>query len=55
MITTCGKFQYADKKTVRTAANFRQHRRHGHRRGKVKRLRAYHCPYCNGWHLTSRA
>lgn len=49
----CGKRGYPDKKTARTVANQRMHRG-GSRKGKVKHLRAYPCPDCNQWHLSSR-
>jgi hypothetical protein len=27
---------------------------HGHRRNRPDTLRAYHCPFCDGWHLTKQ-
>lgn len=50
---SCGKLRYADKKAALTAANYRAHD-HQNKRGKVKQLRAYCCPDCAGWHLSSR-
>lgn len=50
----CGKKRYADKRTALTVANQRGRREFGRRRGKVKHLRAYACPECEGWHLSSR-
>ena len=57
----CGKTRYPDKKAALSAINYRARRRHDHghgrhntsRRGKEKALRAYPCPDCRGWHLTS--
>ncbi len=45
----CHKNRYDDKKAALSARNaiFR-----GHRRNRPKKLRAYPCPACNGWHLT---
>lgn len=50
----CGKNRYSDKKTAQTMANFLKKRDSQRRsRGRVKGLRAYQCPDCGGWHLTS--
>lgn len=51
--SACGKLRYADKRSAVTAANYRR-RDHHHKRGKTKHLRAYCCPDCGGWHLSSR-
>jgi len=50
----CGKRAYPDKKSALTAANQRMKRGGGSRKGKVKHLRAYPCPDCHKWHLSSR-
>jgi uncharacterized protein with PIN domain len=46
-----GKHKYS-KKEAQTALNRvkQKHRRHDYR----KECRVYHCPRCNGWHLTSK-
>lgn len=52
----CGKKAYHDKKTAQTVANSRKTRKAGRnnsRRGRAKHLRAYQCPTCGGWHLSS--
>lgn len=48
-----GKFRYADKKAVQTFLN-QFHRTSRGRHGRPEKLRAYHCPDCNGWHVTKR-
>lgn len=52
--STCGKTRYRDKRAALTVANLRAHRKRNRRKGRVKALRAYPCPDCLGWHLTSR-
>jgi hypothetical protein len=57
----CGKVRYGDRKAAQTEINSLRHRdqrtskhhRRG-RRGRVKALRAYACPDCNGWHITKQ-
>lgn len=49
---SCDKRTYPDKKAAKSAADRRQSRQPGRRRGKQKFLRVYHCDRCNGWHLT---
>lgn len=51
-----GKLIYSKKEAI-SAKNLREKGRgkqgRGRRRKKpAKNLRAYHCPQCNGWHLT---
>lgn len=48
----CGKMRYDDKKSAITQMNFCLRRRGRH--GRAQKLRAYHCPDCNGWHLTKQ-
>ena len=48
---TCHKFRYADKRAALTALNARTT---GHQRNRPSFLRAYPCPDCGGWHLTSK-
>ena len=47
---TCGKHRYERKRDANAARNARLHGKMRH--GKPKNLRVYHCPDCNGWHLT---
>lgn len=49
----CDKVKY-DKKGAQTALNSITRQKHKRWR-KKKEVRYYHCPLCNGWHLTSRA
>jgi hypothetical protein len=42
------KIRYPDKKAARTAINCALRRR----RKRPETLRAYACPFCEGWHLT---
>lgn len=47
---SCGKVRYRDRIAAQIAlANTRQHRS-----AKRNEARAYRCPRCRGWHLTSR-
>ncbi len=48
-----GKHRYTDKRTAHGVINSLLSRRR-HRRGRHQgHLRAYPCPACGGWHLTS--
>jgi hypothetical protein len=47
---SCGKVRYPTKRDALTARNARL-RSHGHNRPDD--LRVYHCPDCDGHHLTS--
>jgi len=49
---TCTKIRYRDQIAAKLALASAQHQ-DGSRREKVER-RAYHCPRCHGWHLTSQ-
>jgi len=45
----CGKITYKTAKDAKTVLNFARHLK------RIKRAeRVYHCPDCNGWHLTSK-
>lgn len=49
-----GKMQFS-KKHAQGAVNFRQGKRINRERGKsADKLRIYHCPHCNYWHLTKQ-
>jgi len=53
-VTTCpktGKLRYRDELGARIALAKLQSRRSSKRR--LER-RYYHCPFCSGWHLTSK-
>jgi hypothetical protein len=52
---TCrGKRRFRDHaEAVRSLRGIRASRWQG--RDGVKPVRCYHCPRCNGWHLTSKA
>lgn len=43
----CDKKQVYSKKDAQTVRNLRM-------KSGSKELRIYHCPICNGWHLTSQ-
>jgi hypothetical protein len=43
----CGKVFYPTRERAMKVAGRRQHEDAGY-------LRAYHCPECGGWHLTSK-
>lgn len=45
------KHRYPSKKDANSAVNRAMNRR----RHRPEQLRAYPCPYCAGWHLTSKA
>lgn len=50
----CGKFRYARKRQAQEVANARvDDAKRAWKRRLKNRLRVYHCPACNGWHLTS--
>lgn len=51
---TCRKFRYPGEREAKNALR-RLHRQSRGNRGKRhhKECRVYHCPHCNGWHLTS--
>jgi hypothetical protein len=49
---TCSKFAYPSKKDAVSQINFRTRGRSQYRHGRPEALRAYHCPHCNGWHIT---
>lgn len=46
----CGKRRYS---TPQEALNVASHRV-GYRGTRTRLLRVYHCPACNGWHLTKQ-
>ena len=46
----CVKVKYKSKKEARTKLNYLRR----DRSVKIKPVREYHCPDCNGWHLTHR-
>ena len=46
----CGKVRYACKKEARTKLNYLIK----DRTVKIKPVREYHCPNCNGYHLTHK-
>lgn len=48
----CGKVSYPSKRDAHEAANYVMSSRR--RKQKSKRLRAYPCFYCKGWHLSSK-
>lgn len=52
--TRCTKHCYADKKEAETVINQRTQGRANLRRNRPVFLRAYPCPECGFWHLTSR-
>lgn len=47
----CHKRQYS-KRDAQTMVNQRTRGRSRYRHNRPDFLRAYHCPNCNGWHLT---
>lgn len=49
----CGKTRYQTSAKARRALD--GIRRRGNRAGERKPVRAYPCPHCHGWHLTSDA
>lgn len=49
---TCTKVRYRDRIAALLALANARHR-DGSRRAKLEQ-RAYRCPACRGWHLTSR-
>lgn len=52
---TCGgKMRYASRKDAVTMANFRTRGRSKRRHNRPTYLRAYSCPLCDGWHITSK-
>ena len=53
MPTPCTKQPYLSKKDARAALNEIQ--RLGRFRPWRKEKRAYYCPHCAAWHLTSKA
>jgi hypothetical protein len=53
MLACVRKRRYPDKKSATTAANL-QLRIHNGRHHGAKDLRVYPCPFCRGWHMTSR-
>lgn len=51
--TMCSsKRRYDSKKDAQTVINFALKVRG--RRGRALQLRSYHCPHCNGHHLTKK-
>ena len=51
LMSACIKKAYT-KKDAQTALNARLRGRYRH--NKPDHLRIYHCPDCNGWHLTHK-
>lgn len=52
IIETCsGKVRYASRKAAVTACHYVPRSR---RRRARRELFFYHCPRCNGWHLTKQ-
>ena len=49
---TCAKFRYRDEIAAKVALA-RAQRKDGSKRPKTEK-RAYKCPKCRGWHLTSK-
>jgi phage terminase Nu1 subunit (DNA packaging protein) len=47
--TSCGKHRFTSQKAAKAALHNREDKG-----ANVSALRAYFCPSCHGWHMTSR-
>lgn len=55
VVETCGgKVRHVSRREAITSANHLTKGRSERRHGRPRELHAYHCPRCNGWHLTKQ-